>query len=109
MAKLFFKPGSTRTTSALVPRHHATKKKGEKSWACTSRWTSIGEVKGSVKLEYAAFPRRREAGAAVGDQTSLHPSPFARNTQGHTSLNPLPRTVPGYTELKLRHRKNEQP
>lgn len=33
-------------------------------------------VKGSVKLECAAFPRRREAGAAGGDHTNLHLSPF---------------------------------
>lgn len=56
-----------------VPLRHAPEMKGRQSRACTSRWGSVREVKGSVKLECAALPRRREAGAAVGDQIDLQP------------------------------------
>lgn len=61
-------------------------------------------VKGSVKLECAAFPSRREAGAAGGDHTNLHLSPFTLLLL-HRTHQDAPARICCHAELKPRPRK----
>lgn len=133
VAKPVFKHRSSSTLFMLVSLQHPAKRRVYGAQPEHLGGVLEGRWRDSRKLECASVPRvcpedqaghlgfrrtnaswgKREVGAVVGDQTNIYPwipcnpSPFAQRKWGHTGLNSLAGTMPGYTKLKLRHRKDE--